>query len=130
MWGQDINTEHDPFEAGLGFAVRMEKDFQGRAALQERLARGPLERLVPMVLDDPAHVVMGKEPVWAKGRVIAYVTSANYGYSIERGIAYGYLPAELASEGTPVEIEYFGRRLPATVTTEPLFDPKGERLKG
>jgi dimethylglycine oxidase len=130
LWAQDINTEHDPFEAGLGFAVRMEKDFQGRAALQERLARGPVERLAPMVFDDAADVAMGKEPVWAEGRVVAYVTSANYGYSIGRGIAYGYLPVELASEGTPVEIEYFGRRLPATVTTEPLFDPKGERLKG
>jgi glycine cleavage system aminomethyltransferase T len=57
------------------------------------------------------------------------VTSANYGYSIGRGIVYGYLPADLAAEGTPVEVEYFGQRYAATVAAEPLFDPKGERLK-
>ncbi len=128
LWGQDITTEHDPFEAGLGFAVRMQKDFQGRAALE---AKGePTERLACMTFDAPRAVVMGKEPVWHDGRVVSYVTSAGYGYSIGRGIVYGYLPLALAAEGTPVEVEYFGERHAATVTNEPLFDPKGERLKG
>ena len=130
LWGQDITAEHDPFEAGLGFAVRMEKDFQGRGALEEIRARGLVERLVPMIFDDPRTVVMGKEPVWANGRVVSYVTSANYGYSIGRGIVYGYLPVDVAAEGSPVEVEYFGMRHPATVAAEPLWDPKGERLKG
>ena len=58
------------------------------------------------------------------------MTSANYGYSIGRGIVYGYLPVDLAVEGTPVEVEYFGERLAATVAADPLFDPKGQRLKG
>ncbi len=130
LWGQDIHTEHDPFEAGLGFAVRMDKGaFQGREALQRKLDVGPSERLACITLDDPAHVVMGKEPILHAGRVVSYVTSAAYGYSIGRGIVYGYLPAELAVEGTPVEVEYFGDRLAATVAAEPLWDPKGERLR-
>jgi glycine cleavage system aminomethyltransferase T len=58
------------------------------------------------------------------------VTSANYGYSIGCGIVYGYLPSAIVQEGTPVEVEYFGQRLAATVAADPLFDPKGERLKG
>jgi glycine cleavage system aminomethyltransferase T len=82
-----------------------------------------------MTLDDDRRVVMGKEPVWHDGRVVSYVTSANYGYSVGRGIAYGYLPVELAAEGTPLEVEYFGERLDATVTNDPLWDPKGERQK-
>ncbi len=57
------------------------------------------------------------------------MTSAGYGYSIGRGIVYGYLPVELAVEGTRVEVEYFDRRFEATVAAEPLFDPKGERLR-
>jgi glycine cleavage system aminomethyltransferase T len=60
---------------------------------------------------------------------LGYVTSANYGYSIGKFIVYGYLPVEFSSEGTSVEIEYFGERLAATVTGEPLFDPIGERLR-
>ena len=130
LWGQDIHTEHDPFEAGLGFAVRMDKDeFQGREALQRKLDRGPNEKLACMTFDDPISVVMGKEPIWHEGRVVSYVTSAAYGYSIGRGIVYGYLPVNLAVEGTPVEVEYFGDRLAATVVAEPLWDPKGERLR-
>jgi glycine cleavage system aminomethyltransferase T/glycine/D-amino acid oxidase-like deaminating enzyme len=130
LWGQDIHTEHDPFAAGLGFAVRMDKgEFQGREALQHVLDRGQAEKLACMTLDDPAAVVMGKEPIRHDGRVVSYVTSAAYGYSIGRGIVYGYLPVDLAVEGTPVEVEYFGDRLAATVAAEPLWDPKGERLR-
>ena len=57
------------------------------------------------------------------------MTSAAYGYSVGRCIVYGYLPAELAAEGTPVEVEYFGQRYDAVVAPEPLVDPKGQRLK-
>jgi dimethylglycine oxidase len=130
LWNQDINTEHDPFEAGLAFAVKMEKpDFQGKAALERKLERSDGRTLACMTFDDPSHVVMGKEPIWSGDDVVAYVTSANYGYSIGRGIVYGYLPAELAGEGTPVEVEYFGERLPAAVAPDPLYDPKNERLR-
>jgi dimethylglycine oxidase len=130
LWGQDIHTEHDPFEAGLGFAVRMDKgEFQGREALQRKLDRGLTKKLACITLDDPTAVVMGKEPIRHGGRVVSYVTSAAYGYSIGRGIVYGYLPVDLAVEGTKVEVEYFGDRLAATVAAEPLWDPKGERLR-
>jgi dimethylglycine oxidase len=130
LWAQDIDTERDPLAAGLGFAVKWDKDFTGKAALEAiRDAGGPAQRLSCLTLDDDRSVVMGKEPLWHDGRVVSYVTSANYGYSIGRGIAYGYLPAELAVEGIPIEVEYFGERLAATVTNEPLWDPKGERQK-
>ncbi len=129
LWGQDITAEHDPFEAGLGFAVKLDKDFQGRDALRAKRERGLTEKLACMTFDDPVAVVMGKEPIWADGRVMSYVTSATYGYSIGRGIVYGYLPVELATVGSPVEVEYFGDRLAATVAREPLWDPTGERLR-
>src|SRR5215217_10179 len=130
LWGQDIDTEHDPLSAGLGFAVRWDKDFQGKEALQRlRDAGGPSRRLACMTLDDPRAVALGKEPIALDGRVVSYVTSANYGYSIGRGIAYGYLPRELAVEGTPVGIEYLGERIAATVAADPLFDAKHERLR-
>jgi dimethylglycine oxidase len=129
LWGQDITTERDPFEAGLGFAVKMDKDFQGKAALERKRAGGLSEKLACMTLDDPDAVVMGKEPIWSGDRVVSYVTSAGYGYSIGRGIVYGYLPVDLSTVGTPVEVEYFGERLAATVAVEPLWDPGGERLR-
>ncbi|MGA9160286.1 MAG: FAD-dependent oxidoreductase [Actinomycetota bacterium] len=130
FWGQDIHTEHDPFEAGLGFAVKMDKGpFQGREALERILERGPTERLACITLDDPNAVVLGKEPIRSHGRVVGYATSAGYGYSVGRCIVYGYLPVELAVPGIAVEVEYFDERVPATVAEDPLWDPKGERLR-
>src|SRR6185503_17770464 len=87
LWGQDIHTEHDPFEAGLGFAVKMDKGaFQGREALAALLERGSPERLACVTLDDPTAVVLGKEPIRSDGRVVGYATSAGYGYSVGRCI--------------------------------------------
>jgi glycine cleavage system aminomethyltransferase T/glycine/D-amino acid oxidase-like deaminating enzyme len=129
LWAQDIGTEYDPISAGLGFAVKWDKEFQGKEALERIRDDGPAKRLSAMTLDDPRAVVLGNEPVWHDDRVVSYVTSANYGFSIGRGIVYGYLPAAIAQEGTPVEVEYFGERVAATVAADPLFDPKGARLK-
>ena len=63
------------------------------------------------------------------GDVSGYVTSANYGYSVGRSIAYGYLPADCAELGARVQVESFGERHAATVTAEPLWDPAGERMR-
>ena len=130
LWAQDIDADHDPYSAGLGFAVRMDKpDFQGKAALERIRSEGPTHKLACMTLDDPADVVMGKEPVWSGSRIAGYVTSAAYGYSVGRCLTYGYLPVDIATEGTHVEIEYFDRRLAATVAADPQYDPKNQRQK-
>ena len=130
LWGADIHTEYDPYEAGLGFAVKMQKgDFVGRERLRERQAQGQTRKLCCMTLDVPDAVVMGKEPVMDGNRVLGYVTSANYGHSIGRGIVYGYLPASHAEPGTRVDVLYFGERLQATVAKEPLYDPSGRKMK-
>jgi dimethylglycine oxidase len=150
LWGADIHTEYNPYEAGLGFTVKLKKgDFIGREALakvraearpghlasQSHLgdgrAGGVKRKLVCLAFDDPAMAIMGKEPIFAPGgdRALGYVTSANYGYSVGKSLAYGYLPVELASEGTPVEIYYYGERYLARVDKDPQFDPLGERMK-
>jgi glycine cleavage system aminomethyltransferase T/glycine/D-amino acid oxidase-like deaminating enzyme len=129
-WGTDMTTEHDPFEAGLGFAVKLDGgDFVGREALLKRREEGPRQRLVCTVLDDPGVVVMGKEPVWSEGRAVGYVTSAAYGHTVGRSIAYAWVPPEHAEVGNGLEIEYFGERHPATVAEEPLFDPAMKRMR-
>ncbi|MCW2638350.1 MAG: hypothetical protein JWP76_656 [Dactylosporangium sp.] len=130
-WGTDVTTEHDPYEAGLGFAVRMDKgDFVGRAAIEGRSEETARRRLTCLTLDDPRSVVMGKEPVFVSGAPAGYVTSASYGYSIGRTIAYAWLPAVVSVPGTAVTVEYFGAHLPATVAAEPLFDAQMERIRG
>ena len=73
--------------------------------------------------------MLGKEPVFYKDQAVGYVTSAAYGYSVRKPIAYAWLPASV-SVGDSVEVEYFGKRIAATVSAEPLFDPGMERLRG
>jgi dimethylglycine oxidase len=129
LWGSDIHTEYNPYEAGLGWAVRLDKgDFIGREALLAIKEQGVARRLCCLTMA-PDALAMGKEPILKDGQRLGYVTSANYGYSVGTFIAYGYLPVAYAQEGTQVEVEYFGRRQPATVTREPLLDPRSARMK-
>ena len=130
LWGNDIHTEYNPYEAGIGFAVRMRKgNFIGRDELREIRAQGLTQRLSCMTLGDPDAVATGKEPIMDGNRVLGYVTSANYGHSIGRGIVYGYLPMSHTEVGTSVDVLYFGERLQATVAKEPLYDPRGDKMK-
>jgi glycine cleavage system T protein len=130
LWGNDIHTDYHPYEAGLGWAVKLSKgDFIGREALLRLKEAGLSRQLCCLTLNDPAAVVMGKEPILAADRTLGYVTSANFGYSAGKFIVYGYLPLDYAKEGTQVEVEYFGQRYAATVTAEPVYDPKHEKLK-
>ncbi|GAA4677336.1 FAD-dependent oxidoreductase [Pseudonocardia yuanmonensis] len=122
--GVDMTSEDLPAEAGLAFAVKP-GDYPGAAAV----SADPRRRLVPVLLDDPTDVVMGAEPVYSGDTAVGYVTSAAYGPTIDAGIAYAWLPADLAAPGTPVAVEYFGARLPGVVAAEPLFDPEGKRLR-
>ena len=57
------------------------------------------------------------------------MTSGGYGYTVERSIAYAYVPAAKAEPGQPVEVEIFGEWVAGEVASEPLFDPKGERIR-
>ncbi|MFJ9154903.1 FAD-dependent oxidoreductase [Streptomyces sp. NPDC102270] len=129
-FGTDMTYEHDPYEAGVGFAVKADKeDFVGKAALERR--RGDVRRkLACLTIEDPRSVVMGKEPVYDGQRAVGYVTSAAFGHTIGKGIAYAWLPAELAVTGRALHIGYFDRRVEAVVAEEPLFDPAMSRLRG
>jgi glycine cleavage system aminomethyltransferase T len=117
--GTDLRAEYSPYEAGLGFAVdRKRTSFIGCEALQSR----PVEKkLATMTFDDPAVVVIGKEPILHGGEVVGYVSSANFGYTIGKSIALGYVPVDLAEPRTELEIEWFGQRFAATVQRVPLW---------
>jgi 4-methylaminobutanoate oxidase (formaldehyde-forming) len=127
VWGADITPEDTPFEAGLGFAVKLDKDdFVGREALAA--AAEPERRLRCLVLAEPRAVALGSEPVRVRDEIVGRVTSGGYGYTVESSIAYAYLPAAHGI-GTEVGVEIFGEWVAGVVAEEPLFDPKGERIR-
>ena len=131
MLFRSIHTNTNPYESGLGFTVKLKKDddFIGKDALS-KIKEAPIQKkLACMVLEDPEGMALGTEPIYSDGKAVGYVTSTNYGYFVDKHIVYGYLPSELSSTGTKLELEYFGKRYPLTVTTEPLLDPENSRLK-
>lgn len=130
FWGSDIHAEYNPYEAGLGFAVRLNKgEFLGRDSLR-KLKESGTRKLVCMTMDDPAVILMGKEPILDEAdKVLGYVTSANFGYTVGKSIAYGYVPLEFAPDGKKVKIYSFGNVYDATVSHDPLYDPEMKRLK-
>ena len=131
VWSSDITPDETPFEAGLGFAVALDKGvpFIGRDALVAARAAGPRKRLRCLVLDDPRSVALGNEPVRVAGDVVGRVTSGGFGFALARSIAYAYLPPERAAIGTRGEVEVFGQWIGFEVAAEPLYDPANERIR-
>jgi len=136
-WGHDITDEDTPLEAGLGFAVRLDKnaDFIGRDALLRQKETGKLtKRLVQFALDDPEPLLYHNEPVTRDGEAVGYLTSGNYGHHLGRAVGLGYLnhpdgvTADWVKAGT-YEIEVACERFAAQASLRPMYDPKAERVK-
>jgi len=129
VWGADIGPEVDPYQAGLGFCVKLDKgEFNGRAALLKKRDARAGTRLVCLVLDDPRSVALGSEPVRIGEDVSGRVTSGGYGYSVARSIAYAFVPSRF-EVGTAVEVEVFGEWVSGHIAAEPLYDPQGGRVR-
>ncbi|CAB5046643.1 unannotated protein [freshwater metagenome] len=128
-WAGEINTETNPFEAGVGFAVSLKKEnFHGKAAALAAQAN-PKRKLVAIVFDDITCVPFGSEPIRIDGKIVGRIKSGGQGYTIKKAIAYAYLPIQNSDVGTQVDVEFFGTWRAGTICAEPLFDPTNERIK-
>jgi 4-methylaminobutanoate oxidase (formaldehyde-forming) len=127
-WSTDITPDTNPWEAGLGWRVNLDKgDFCGRDALIEARAAGPARKLCTFTLESMAYPVSG-EPIIVDGTVVGFTTSANFGHTIGKPIAYGYVPVEHADRADFV-IEVYGEPIPARRHDGALYDPTNSRLK-
>jgi glycine cleavage system T protein len=130
VWGADITPDEHPFQAGLGFAVKLDQqEFIGREALLRARDDRAAPRLCCLVLEDPRSVALSNEPVMVEGEVVGRVTSGGYGYTVGASIAYAYLPPAHAAPGTDVAVEIFGEWIAGRVAREPLYDPDGARVR-
>jgi glycine cleavage system T protein len=135
-WGHDITDEDSPLEAGLGFAVKMDKagGFIGREALLAQKTNGLRQRLVQFLLKSPEPMLYHNEPIWQGDRIAGYIRSGMYGHTLGAACGLGYVTA--ADDGVvgPIdadgyEIEIAGVRYPVTASLKPLYDPAGARIK-
>jgi 4-methylaminobutanoate oxidase (formaldehyde-forming) len=128
--GMDVTVLENPYEAGLGFCVRLNKgDFIGREALVQAKRDGPARRLCTVTVGGEDFVPLyGGEAVLMDGEVVGRLRSAGYGFTVKRNIAYTYLPIGRTDPGLPVEVEVFGQRLTGQVAPDILHDAQGKRL--
>jgi 4-methylaminobutanoate oxidase (formaldehyde-forming) len=129
-WSGEISPDYTPYEAGLGFAVKLDKEnFIGKDALVKQKAEGIKRKLCTITLDDDRTIVIGKEPIRVGDKLVGWVASGGFGYSINKSIAYAYLPMEFAKAGTKLSVECFGEQVSAEVAQAVLWDPKAERVR-
>ena len=130
-FGSDLTAGDTPDEAGLGFCVALERkgDFVGRAAVEAQRLRGIERRMRTLLVGEGAQeLVYGGEAVLAGGDVVGRVRSAAYGYTVGQTIASAYLPRTLAPD-TPLAVEALGRRVPAEISEDVLYDPENSRVR-
>jgi dimethylglycine dehydrogenase len=129
-FNKDFRPDHTPGETGLDRFVDFSKaEFTGRAAALAERAAGAKRRFVVMEVADADAEVVGYESIMKEGAAVGYVTSGAYGHCLDRSLAAGYVPAELAREGARFEIDVLGEMRAATVHLEALYDPQGLRLR-
>ncbi len=129
-WSGEITPDYTPYEAGLGFAVKLDKgDFIGREALVKQKEGELKQKLCCIAISDDRTIALGKEPIRDGENIISWVTSGGYGYSVGMSMAYAYLPIEHSKPGTALSVEFFGTQVDAEVVKSPLWDPKGDRIK-
>jgi 4-methylaminobutanoate oxidase (formaldehyde-forming) len=135
-WGADITPNDNPFQAGLGWAVKLKSGlpFLGRGAA-EKAANSPLaKRLMTFTVDDPAVLLAGRETIFRNGAPVGYLTSGGWGYTLAKNIGLGYVRnADGVNDdhlkSGSYELEVASERVPATLHMGPLFDPAMSRIR-
>lgn len=135
-WGHDITDEDTPYEAGLGFAVKLDKagGFVGQEALRAAKQAGVKQRLVQFLLKDPAPMLYHNEPIWQGERIAGYIRSGMYCHTLGAAGGLGYVTAADGGTVGPIgaddyEIEIAGVRYGAVASLKPLYDPSSSRIK-
>jgi dimethylglycine dehydrogenase len=129
-WKVDLTHEYTPLEAGLDRFVDLDKpDFVGREALIRQQEDGLSQRLVPLVVEAEDADAPVCATVFCEDRRVGLVTSGGYGHVVQESIALAYVALDATAPGTELEVEILGRRFPARVVTEPIYDPTNLRLR-
>ncbi len=128
-YGHDLDTDINPLQAGLGFAIDWQSDFIGKQALLDYKLNPTDTQIVSLVLDDINAVPLGNEPVYYRGEIIGKTTSASFGYRIGKPIAIALVKAQTSLDQLPVEVDIARVKFTATITTKAAFDPDGTRMR-
>jgi 4-methylaminobutanoate oxidase (formaldehyde-forming) len=135
-WSHDVTDEDSPLEAGLGFAVKFDKEggFIGRDALLAQREKGLTKRLLQFMLSDPEPLLYHNEPIWRGDEIVGHITSGMYGHTLGGAIGLGYVASADGESAKSIaaaayEIEVAGKRIKARTSIRPMYDPDNQRMR-
>jgi len=136
-YGHDIDNTDSVLEAGLGFAVALDKPggFLGRDAVVAKKAEGPLrKRLVQVLVGDPEPMLVHAEVLRRDGVPVGYVRAASYGHTLGAAVGLAMVEADVAIDAAWLEagswtVEIADRQWPCTTSLRPLYDPSNARIR-
>lgn len=121
LYGNDIDDTTSPIEAGLGWITKFAKDFTNCKALEDEKRRGPKRKLIAFELDERGIPRQGYDIVDNNGTIVGVVTSGTMSPSLGKGIGLGYVPSDLASVDSKINIQIRKNAIPATVVKLPFY---------
>ncbi len=128
-WTLDFRPDFTAAESGLDFFINWDKDFLGKNIALKEKKNGPKKKLVTMTIDTKDIDVTGDEAIMKNGKCVGYITSGGYAHYVKKSMAMGYIPSNLAKQGSEIEVEINGEFYKANVELKPLYDPSGKNMR-
>jgi len=129
VWTLDYRPDFTAGESGLDIFIQWDKDFIGKEAALAEKHSGAKKKLVTLVVNTTDFDVCNDEAVLVGDKAVGYVSSGGYAHALGKSMAFAYVPTELASAGTKVDVEINGTRYAAEVQVGALYDPQGLRMR-
>jgi len=128
-YGHDLDTDVNPFQAGLEFAIDWDSDFIGKKALMNQKQHGIGSQIITIILDDTDAMPLGNEPVYHQGKIIGKTTSASFGYRIGKPVAIALVQYDQSLDQLAVEVDIARNLFKGKILTQPAFDAEGKRMR-
>ena len=128
-WTLDFRPDFTAAESGLDLFINWDKEFIGKQEALNEKKSGPNKKLVTMIIETEDIDVTGDEAIMKDGKCIGYITSGGYAHHVKKSLAMGYIPNELATKGSVLDVEINGNFYKSYIQTEPLYDPRGTKMR-
>lgn len=130
VYTREIDESTNPYEAGLGRAVKLDKgDFIGRAALEKIYKSGPSRKLIGFEIGDKPVTVANKSPITIDGKQVGHVTFVGFSPTLKKAIGLGYVTTSVAKDGNQLTLTADSGSIQAKIVPIPFYDPKGTRIR-
>ena len=128
-WTLDFRPDFTAAESGLDLFINWDKEFIGKEAALKEKQEGPKKKLITMTIETKDIDVTGDEAIMKDGKCVGYITSGGYAHHVKKSMAMGYVPCNLAEKNTELGVEINGNLYKSKVQSEPLYDPRGTKMR-